>query len=224
MQSQNWHPLVPSHHLRSGENIVAGFMHGEELALWRSASGTVQAWENRCPHRGTRLTLGRIINDRLSCAYHGWEFDAKASCAAIPANPSMPVPKQLRVKAYPVVEVDGMVWVAALGTELPSNDATKPSVSGSAFFVQSLVVRATISEVAKALGERGFQAAGSHRWHGLLDGHASTVWLNAATPQSTTAHIWLDERPAHDWLATATSAARMIRRDIETRTAARSPA
>ena len=41
-----WHPVARSADLRPGANIVAGFAQGQELALWRSADGTVQAWEN----------------------------------------------------------------------------------------------------------------------------------------------------------------------------------
>jgi phenylpropionate dioxygenase-like ring-hydroxylating dioxygenase large terminal subunit len=71
-----WHPVARSADLRPGANIVAGFAEGQELALWRSAGGAAQAWDNRCPHRSVRFTLGQVIEDRLACAYHGWQYAA----------------------------------------------------------------------------------------------------------------------------------------------------
>eukprot|EP01032_Pedospumella_encystans_P034979 gene34979-39556_t len=50
------------------------------LALWRDIGGQAHAWEDRCPHRGTRLSLGTQQGDTLRCAYHGWRFGASGKC------------------------------------------------------------------------------------------------------------------------------------------------
>lgn len=38
-----WHPVLPAHALRAGNNVLACTVVGQDLALWRSASGQVQA-------------------------------------------------------------------------------------------------------------------------------------------------------------------------------------
>lgn len=215
MQSQSWQPVLPSHFLRAGENIVAGFLSGQELAVWRSGTGSVQAWDNRCPHRGTRLTLGRIINNNLSCAYHGWEFTTQASCAAIPANPSLPLPKNLRVKTFPVMESGGMVWVSN-GEAQPSDQsaADAPSAAGS-FFCRSIGIRADGSGVRAALELYGFKAHGEHAWHGDIASLPAVILLNAITSQLTVAHAWLRDEPSGVELTKAQAELRIFRRDIE---------
>ena len=96
--------------LRGGQNIVAALLAGQPLALWRSGSGAVQAWEDRCPHRGVPLSMGRVKGDQLACAYHGWQYAAQdGRCTAIPAMPDRPVPGKVCVKTYAALERQGMV-------------------------------------------------------------------------------------------------------------------
>src|SRR5579871_3123536 len=121
-----WHPVVRSALLQPGRNIVAGFAKGVELALWRAADGLAQAWENRCPHRSVRLTLGQVVGDRVSCGYHGWQYSAgSGACVGIPAHPRMQPPRNVCVKTYAVAEAARMVWVRLEGepADFPSADA-----------------------------------------------------------------------------------------------------
>jgi toluene monooxygenase system ferredoxin subunit len=36
----------------------------------------IHAYSNSCPHLGTRLSQGSLERNVLTCATHGWEFDA----------------------------------------------------------------------------------------------------------------------------------------------------
>lgn len=199
-----WMPVAPSHFVRPNDNIVAGFMGAQELALWRSQDGVVQAWENRCPHRGTRLTLGRIVKNKLSCAYHGWEFAANGGkCTGIPAHPSSPVPKQLCVKTYSAVEQDGMVWVAAgQPGDRPASIEHVGAPSANTF-VRSLGITVQLDVLKQALTSRGLTAAGPLMWSGVLDEHRIAVFLTEAGPELCFAHIWtsgVDSQAAGDAL------------------------
>jgi phenylpropionate dioxygenase-like ring-hydroxylating dioxygenase large terminal subunit len=78
--------------------------------LWRSA-GAFSAFTDRCPHRGARLSLGRIRGDRLECPYHGWQFDRQGQCRLIPALPGFTPPAAHRASAWRVREAHGLVWV-----------------------------------------------------------------------------------------------------------------
>jgi phenylpropionate dioxygenase-like ring-hydroxylating dioxygenase large terminal subunit len=81
----------------------------EPVVLFRGANGTVGALENRCCHRAMPLALGELAGDNLRCIYHGLEFDTEGTCVHIPGQDS--IPRQARVKSYPIVEQDQIIWI-----------------------------------------------------------------------------------------------------------------
>jgi len=86
---------------------------GHELAVWRADDGFVNVWQNRCLHRGSRLSVG--INDgaELICAYHGWRYSNRtAGCTYIPAHPSDAPAQAVCNRVYPVSLKHGLVWAA----------------------------------------------------------------------------------------------------------------
>jgi len=210
MADMSWQPVLPSQALRRGDDIVAGFINGEELALWRSVDGAAQAWENRCPHRGTRLTLGRILGGRLSCAYHGWEFEADTgSCSHIPAQPQQPAPQGVCVKTWRVAEAQGMVWVSSR-----SIDTAAPAlgVRAEQQFCRSLSVRLAGEALQQRLRALGFVELEPCVWHGELGGVPTTLYLNGAKADWTMLHLFA--RTA-DQAVAATKASRRLRDAIE---------
>jgi phenylpropionate dioxygenase-like ring-hydroxylating dioxygenase large terminal subunit len=122
IERQLWHPVVASHTLR--ELPLALGLLGEALVLWRE-HGAVHAWADRCPHRGARLSLGRVLTTvhgpRLECAYHGWQFEAGGRCRHVPASPDFQPPPGHATTAFEAREAHGLVWVRleAPGAELP---------------------------------------------------------------------------------------------------------
>ena len=88
----DWHPVADAHALRPGMLVQARLL-GTDIALWRAADGSPRAWLDRCPHRGTRLSIGRIENGSLRCAYHGWRFADDGHCNEVPALPGFVPPK-----------------------------------------------------------------------------------------------------------------------------------
>ena len=106
-----WFPVC-----RSGDAVPRHVVHtallGQELAVWRADDGTVNAWENRCPHRGVRLSIGTNLGHALKCRYHGWTYESgSARCIAIPCHPRLTPAAAIRVRAYPCMERRGHVWV-----------------------------------------------------------------------------------------------------------------
>ena len=66
-----WYPVAPSWQVR---NAPVGIIRlGESIVLWRDGAGKVHALEDRCPHRGMRLSFGFVRGDALNCLYHGWQ-------------------------------------------------------------------------------------------------------------------------------------------------------
>ncbi len=109
-----WFPVAVSSDLPK-RHVFHGQLLGEELAVWRCDDGAVNAWENRCPHRGVRLSIGMNLGRELKCQYHGMQFASESGqCTFMPAHRDMPPARALCVKTYPCREQDGLVW-ATLG-------------------------------------------------------------------------------------------------------------
>jgi len=211
-----WHPVARSAELRPGANIVAGFAKGQELALWRSADGAPQAWENRCPHRSVRFTLGHVMEDRLSCAYHGWQYAAgSGQCTRIPAHPDMPPPRNVCAKVFSAVDAAGMLWVHLAAEEPPPpprNDAVPPGWS----FCRTLCVRADSASVRNALAARSFMPdAASPALRGALGHIATAALVLDAQPRLAFIHLWTDAAPGTEAMKTLHIAARGLRGEIE---------
>jgi phenylpropionate dioxygenase-like ring-hydroxylating dioxygenase large terminal subunit len=98
-----------------GEGACLPVTHFDQaLALWRGPNG-IAAFDERCPHRGARLSLGRVHGDVLECPYHGWRFAADGHCVAIPALPGFRPPAGHAATAWRVQQRHGLLWVAGAG-------------------------------------------------------------------------------------------------------------
>ena len=100
-----WHPVAASTDVAAAP--VAVRLLERELVLWREPAAGVQAWADRCPHRGTRLSIGRVADGRLECAYHGWQFGAGGACRAVPALPGFTPGPAHAAHAYEANEAHG---------------------------------------------------------------------------------------------------------------------
>jgi phenylpropionate dioxygenase-like ring-hydroxylating dioxygenase large terminal subunit len=85
----------------------------EDLILWRSdnAKSTIQVWQDRCPHRGVSLSLGKIVDETIICGYHGWKYNIAGKCVHIPTNPKQKPPTGATIKTYKCQERYGLIWV-----------------------------------------------------------------------------------------------------------------
>lgn len=112
IERQLWHPVADAHLLRDAP--LATTLLGEPLVLWRE-HGQVHAWADRCPHRGARLSLGRVLTTvhgpRLECPYHGWQFEAGGRCQHVPAAPDFTPPAGHAATAFDARERHGLIWV-----------------------------------------------------------------------------------------------------------------
>jgi phenylpropionate dioxygenase-like ring-hydroxylating dioxygenase large terminal subunit len=109
-----FHPVLRTSAL--GRTPVRVEVAGTPYALFRDGSGTAGAVLDRCPHRFSPLSSGRVARGRLTCPYHGWNFDRNGRGQ----SPSQPTLTRCDVPALRVVERYGFVWIA--GLELTSNE------------------------------------------------------------------------------------------------------
>src|SRR5271170_4838678 len=70
--------------------IVGRVILNTPIAIWRLSNGSVMAALDRCPHRATPLTLGRVIEDTIRCGYHGAIFDQSGQCVSVPGQSNSP--------------------------------------------------------------------------------------------------------------------------------------
>ena len=90
-QQPGWHAVALAGGVETGTS-TGTHLFGEEIVVWRDATGAAHAWEDRCPHRGMRLSMGFVRSDRIACLYHGWQYGTDGHCLYIPAHPEIQVP------------------------------------------------------------------------------------------------------------------------------------
>lgn len=104
-----WYPVAPSWMVR--DKPVGLTRLSENIVLWRDADGAVRALEDRCPHRGARLSLGWALGDRVACWYHGVEVKGDGVVARVPAQANAPMEGKRCVRSYHVQEKAGAIFV-----------------------------------------------------------------------------------------------------------------
>jgi nitrite reductase/ring-hydroxylating ferredoxin subunit len=124
---------------------------GIDLAIWRGQDGAVHAWENRCPHRGMRLSYGFVRGNTLTCLYHGWRYDGSGACVAIPAHPALTPPKTIKVQKLACEIRHGLIWVAPESISVPP-----PAVEGSWIDCRSIAINAAADVVRDVLTKKSF--------------------------------------------------------------------
>ena len=107
-----WHPVARSDAV--GPQPCGTRLLEEDVVVFRDPAGQVRAWRDICVHRGTKLSLGRVENGRLVCAYHGWEYACDdGRCVHIPSLAAgSSIPTKARAETFRAQDADGLVWVA----------------------------------------------------------------------------------------------------------------
>lgn len=123
-ESRFAHPVLDAPAL--GDAPVAVRVLGEDYVVWRDERGTPRAAPDRCPHRGTRLSLGRVCGGQIECPYHGWRFDGAGRCVHIPALPEFAPPATHGLTMLGLTEAHGLLWLQ------PEPDAPLPRFDGEA--------------------------------------------------------------------------------------------
>ena len=90
----------------------------EPVLLGRTRKGEAYAIRDICPHRAAALSAGKVRaeangGESIECPYHGWRFGTDGACTAIPsltADSDLDISK-VRVRRYPIVEQQGLVWI-----------------------------------------------------------------------------------------------------------------
>jgi 5,5'-dehydrodivanillate O-demethylase len=88
---------------------------GEDLVLYKDLGGRYGLVDRQCAHRRADLSYGYVEQSGIRCNYHGWCYDEKGRCLEQPyedvAHPEARLKDQVKLKAYPVRELAGLLWV-----------------------------------------------------------------------------------------------------------------
>jgi ferredoxin-NADP reductase/nitrite reductase/ring-hydroxylating ferredoxin subunit len=197
-----WHPIASSTDLADRATFHAQ-LWGREFVAWRADDATLNLWENRCLHRGLRLSRG--INDgaELICQYHGWRYaNQTAGCTYIPAHPADAPARMICNRMYPVTERYGLVWGSETSdvTNLPMVDVLE---AGGGLVLRPIPVNASPDRVAEALETYRFDPSGATEGDRgqhieVVDRHELCVTL-AADDGDTSTHVvlWVQPVDAH---------------------------
>jgi ferredoxin-NADP reductase/phenylpropionate dioxygenase-like ring-hydroxylating dioxygenase large terminal subunit len=166
-----WQPIASSSDLAM-RHTFHGQLLGREFAVWRADDGYVNVWENRCLHRGVRLSIGINNGVELKCQYHGWRYaNRTAGCTYIPAHPADAPARTICNRTYPAVERYGLVWSG----EAPDGDLPQIAdlETGSPFALRPIPLNAPADLVLKNLSEYQFQPNAS------IDGEGAMITVEA---------------------------------------------
>jgi len=94
---------------------------GQDLVLFKDASGAWGLLDRDCAHRGADLSFGRLESlaqgGGLRCPFHCWKFAADGRCLETPAEPAgSKLCERIKQRSYPVIEKSGALF-AWLGDE-----------------------------------------------------------------------------------------------------------
>ncbi|NMM76879.1 (2Fe-2S)-binding protein [Rhodococcus sp. SRB_17] len=109
MEATLWHPVALSNDVAQAPVPVR--LLQRDVVLWRDGTGALQAFADQCPHRGARLSLGRVHDGKLECPYHGWQFAASGQCVHVPALPTFTPSAAHCAHRFEACEAQGLVWV-----------------------------------------------------------------------------------------------------------------
>jgi len=97
----------------------------QSVVLVRQRDGSVAAFHNVCPHRGTALAAGSgtFANDRIVCPFHGWAWrcdganafvlDPEEFCGGKPSD------EQIGLRRVPVETWLGCAWISLAPDPVP---------------------------------------------------------------------------------------------------------
>ncbi|MYK76871.1 MAG: Rieske 2Fe-2S domain-containing protein [Acidimicrobiaceae bacterium] len=153
-----WHPVASEHDVPY-RHVHHGQLLGRELAVWRADDDFVNVWENRCLHRGVRLSIGSNDGTELRCQYHGWRYaNRSAGCTYIPAHPADAPARTICNRTFPSVERYGLIWSGESPVgEPPTVDVLE---AGTPFGLRNLPVHASAELAVRHLQAHRFLPSG----------------------------------------------------------------
>jgi nitrite reductase (NADH) small subunit len=97
-----WTKLANQSELPSNNEAKEFVCNGKEICI-ANVNGTCSAMDNICLHQGGPLGAGVVMNGKVVCPWHGWEWDPKTGQAVHVPN--------AKVAVYPIKVENGEVVI-----------------------------------------------------------------------------------------------------------------
>lgn len=111
-----WYIVAPSEQL-TPKAVISRTVLNEWLVIFRDVEGNPVALQDRCLHRNSRLSAGKLQNGEIQCPYHGWKYDAAGNVVDVPAEgPKRCLQIARKAISYATREKDGYVYVRLADT------------------------------------------------------------------------------------------------------------
>lgn len=104
-----WYPIEFASKVAT-DTLIPFELFGVPWVLFRDKNGEYACVHDSCAHRACPLSLGKVVNGRVQCAYHGWEYERDGKCTSTPSAKHC---SSISVNALTCKEKDGMLWVWA---------------------------------------------------------------------------------------------------------------
>ncbi|XP_050268198.1 protein TIC 55, chloroplastic [Quercus robur] len=109
--TEEWYPLYLTQNLPDDAPLGLT-VFDKQVVLYKDGNGLIHCYEDRCPHRLAKLSEGQLIDGRIECLYHGWQFEGDGKCVKIPQLPAdAKIPRSACLRKYEVRDSQGVVWV-----------------------------------------------------------------------------------------------------------------
>lgn len=84
-----WYPAAFASQLRK-DTPVPFDLFGQPWVLFRNKTGEPACVRDECAHRACPLSLGKVIDGNIQCAYHGWQYNQQGQCVTMPSTAACP--------------------------------------------------------------------------------------------------------------------------------------
>ena len=199
-----WHPVALSGSIDPGTS-AGTHLDSREYVVWRDNSGVAHVWEDRCPHRGMKLSFGFVRGDHIACLYHGWQYDTAGRCRYIPAHPDLEVPSTITVPVFATVDSAGMIWTTTDGEVDRAPPPADPGESVPVASLQADCSAEALMDAVRALqptpfmaGHAGFDLSpvGETLWRLTVGSDTLLLGLQRLDARRTALHVAITGRAA----------------------------
>lgn len=105
-----WYPVLGARDL--GKKPVRLDRLGRRFVAWRDEQGQPKVAGTFCPHRGVALDQGRVVDGRIECPMHGFQFGSDGRCVLMPCEgPDAKIAPGLTLDMQVAAEAHGLIWL-----------------------------------------------------------------------------------------------------------------
>lgn len=107
LYTQSWFPIALSSQVGKGEVVGREFLDGK-VVVFRGENGQARVMSAYCPHVGADISMGKVVENRVQCPFHHWEYNQAGLC--VKTGIGDPPPPNTALFNFPVCEKFGIIW------------------------------------------------------------------------------------------------------------------